>query len=385
MGAPAATMAGGQRRQAMLQRAGAPAQPPKLSMDDVRTLQQDRSPEARAVVARKFGEQFDELAAGGHAELANAVLGLLVRDVAQRVREVLAETIAGSANLPQPVAVQLARDAVAVARPVLERSLVLADDDLIAIVRTNAMQYALAVAARDVISEDVTEALVATGERQVVARVVANAGARFSQATLQRVVEDWRTDRTIHDRLVRRPELPFELVDQLVGIVGDRLEWELVRSRTIAPDEARALMRATRERATISMVSRDHGERALERRIRERIVAGELSHETILRFLKEGDVASFEMALALLARIEPPRCRRLVYHSDRRFLAAVCLRAGVPTAHYLTLRMALELAEDAVAHSGHGRAYAAETVQFLHDQYARLRRDPAEIDRLCFG
>ena len=54
-------VAGGQRRQALLQRGGYAARRPGLGMDDVRTLQQDRSPEARALVARKFGQQFDEL------------------------------------------------------------------------------------------------------------------------------------------------------------------------------------------------------------------------------------------------------------------------------------------------------------------------------------
>ncbi len=386
MGAEAATAAtaGGQRRQALLQRGGYTSGRAGLGMEDVRVLQQDRSPEARAAVARKFGEQYDELSEG-HAELAQAVLGLLVRDVARGVREVLAETVAQSANLPRSVAVALAGDEIEVARPLLERSPVLDDEALIEIIRTNSMQYALAAAARASLSEPVTAALVETRDRQVVSRVVGNAGARFSAATLSRVAEDWRSDSSIHDRLVRRPELPFELVEQLVGVIGDRLEWELVRSRRMPPDLARQLMRATRERATISMVSREHGDRGIERRVRERMVAGGLGPDALLTYLRDGDVAAFEIALALLSRLEPTRCRRLLYHSDRRYLAALCIKAGVPTPHYLTLRMTLELAEDAVTHGGTGRDYPSDTIRFLQQQYDRLRTDPAAIDRLCYG
>jgi uncharacterized protein (DUF2336 family) len=375
----------GQRRQAMMQRGGQAPPRAGLSMDDVRVLQDDRSPEARAVVARKFGEQFDELSSGGHAELAQAVLGLLVRDVARGVREVLAETVAQSPNMPRAVAMALAGDEIEVARPLLERSPMLDDAGLIEIIRTNSMQYALAAAARANLSETMTTVLVDTRDRQVVARVVGNAGARFSMATLNRVVEDWRADTTIHDRLVRRPELPFELVEQLVGMIGDRLEWELVRTRRMPADQARQLMRATRERATISMVSREHGDRGIERRVRECMVAGGLGPETLLSYLRDGDVAAFEIALALLSRLEPTRCRRLLYHDDRRHLAALCIKAGMPTPHYLTLRMTLELAEDAVTHGGTSRAYPTETIQFLQQQYEKLRGDQAGVEGLCFG
>lgn len=385
MGAQASAVAtGGQRRQALLQRGGNVEARAGLGMDDVRVLQQDRSPEARALVARKFGEQFDELSQE-HSDLAQAVLGLLVRDVEKGVREVLAETVAHSVNLPRAVAVTLATDEIDVARPLLERSPVLDDAALVDIVRTNAMQYALAVAARASLSDAVTTALVDTRDRQVVARVVGNAGAQFSAGTLKRIAEDWRTDSGIQDRLVRRPAMPYELVEQLVGVIGDRLEWELVRARRMSVDDARRLMRATRERATINMVSREHGDRAVERRVRERMVAGGLGPDTLLGYLRDGDVAAFEIGLSLLSRLEPARCRRLLYHNDRRHLAALCVKAGVPTPHYLTLRMCLELAEDAVTHGGTGRDYAEDTVRFLRDQYERLRADTDTLERLCFG
>jgi hypothetical protein len=152
----------------------------------------------------------------------------------------------------------------------------------------------------------------------------------------------------------------------------------------MSPDQARQLMSAIRERATISMVSREHGDRAVERRVRERMIAGGMGADALLGYLKDGDVAAFEIGLSLLSRLEPTRCRRLLYHADRRHLAALCLRAGVPTPHYLVLRMTLEVAEDAVTH-GAGRPYPAETVHFLQQQYERLRADQEAVDRLCFA
>ena len=31
--------------------------------------------------------------------------------------------------------------------------------------------------------------------------------------------------------VIRRPELPYEVVEQLIGVMGERLEWQLIRER----------------------------------------------------------------------------------------------------------------------------------------------------------
>ena len=76
--------------------------------------------------------------------------------------------------------------------------------------------------------------------------------------------------------------------------------------------------------------------------------------------------------------------RRLLYHDDRRYLAALCLAAGLATPHYLTLRMALEIAEDAMASRPANRGYGSDTIRFLQAQYDKLRPDEAKL-RLLLG
>jgi uncharacterized protein (DUF2336 family) len=368
----------GRRRQAMLERAEAPP----LTTGDVAALAEDRSEAGRMAIARKLGAGLDRMADEGQTKLAGAVLSLLARDVARCVREVLAEAVAASPHLPRETALVLAADDITVARPILEGSPVLEDEDLIRIVRTNATQYALAVAARSTLSTAVTDSLVETGEREVVASVVGNAGAVFSPATLRRVAVSWAGDPALQERLVRRPALPFELVEQLVGAIAERLEWDLVRSRSMSREEARELVRATRDRAAIAIASRDRDERGLERAIRDRLAQGTLGPDDLLALLRDGDVASFEIALAVLADIEPQHCRLLIYHDDRRHLAALCLRAALPTPHYVGVRMALQLAQAAVSGSQLEAPYGRDTIRFLQEQYERLRGDDALIDRL---
>ena len=376
------TAVGGRRREALLRSQADRERGQRLGAADVEVLRRDCSPQARAQVAAKFGRQFDELCGGGDRAVADAVLELLVRDLAVEVRQALANTVAASALLPTHIAQQLATDRIEIASPILEQSPVLGDEDLVRVVRTHAMQYALAVAGRQRLSEVVSEALVDTGEAAVVARLVENGGASLSQTTMARVIQDFRDNEQIHGRVIRRPELPYELVEQLIGVMGERLEWQLIRERRMPAEEARALMHAVRERAAISFTARAHADGKLQQHLLAEFSTGRLDHERLLRFLRDGDIAGLEIGLALHARLEPNQVRRLLYHADRRHLAALCIAAGFATLHYITLRMAMEIAEDAMAPRAANKGYSSETVRFLQVQYERLRGDEAKLRQL---
>ncbi len=380
----AARPAGGRRRQALLHQgssAGQRAEP--LTRDDVRALGEDRSAGQRARIAGKIGARIGDLSRQSNAQLVEAVLELLVRDVAKEVRRALAEAVADSHEVPHAIARRLAGDEIEVAEPVLRQSPLLSDDDLIEIVRTNAMQYALAVAGRSQLSEAVSEVLVDTGEAPVVARLVGNVGARLSHETLRRVVADFGAERLVQDRLVRRPELSFELVDRLVRLIAEGLEWELVRTHRMPMEQAQAIVRAARERSAIDLVARDHGSRSLEQHLRARFQAGELGHETLLAMLRDGDVAGFEVGVALHGREPLARVRKLLYDPDRRRLAAICVRAGFPVAHYVLVRMAIEFAEAAVEGRPPRTDYGPDTIRFLQEQYQRLQAAPDSLAELC--
>lgn len=373
---------GGRRREQLLRHHEEKARAERLTAADVDALQRDRSTEARASVAAKFGRQFDDLAGSSQQGLALAVLELLVRDVAKEVRQTLAQAVAASANLPPETALRLARDEAEVACPILERSPVLSDEALIGAVRTNVLQYALAVAGRERLAEAVGAALVETGEKQVVVKLLGNAGALLSHRALDQVVRDYSGDRDVEARLVRRPELPHEIVERIVELVGERLEWELVRTRRMSADEARTIMGAVRDRAAIGFTAREHSDRPLTQRLRQRFEAGALTHEDQLRFLKDGDVAALELGLAIHARLEPSDVRKLLYHPDRRHMAALCVAAGFAAPHYVMLRMALDLAEATLEGSGKGAVYKADTIRFLQVQYEQLARDGVKLRAL---
>ncbi len=355
----------------------------RITAEDVRELQANPSAETRAGFAGKFGQQYDDLVANGSQKFADAILQFLVKDVEVTVRQALTESIAESPHLPGDLAADLASDTITIARPILERSPVLGDEQLAEIIRSHAMQYALSVAGRDAISEGLADALIESGEPDVIVRLINNDGAEISDEALCLLAKDYRDDTDIQDRLAKRPDLPPELVDNLLDAIGEKLEWDLVTDRSIDPGEARRLVAATKERTATKLAKQDKIEKLTLRSMHERMAAGELNAVDILGFLRDGDVRQFEASLSTMAKLDTVKARRLLYNMDKRCLAVLCLRAGLGTPQYMAVRMALDLAEKGVSETHADRVkYPTKTVRFVQEQYDRIRKDKKLIRQM---
>jgi uncharacterized protein (DUF2336 family) len=378
--APSPSPAAGRRRARLVASGG--AQP--LSLSDVQALQGDPSPGSRAALATKFGRQYDQLIGGRTRALAEAVLTLLVRDVEPKVRGALAEAVAASTSLPHDVAARLAADDLDVARPILEGSPVLTDDDLAEIVRTHPMPYALAVARRGHLPEALSDLLADTNEPEVIAALVGNDGAELSTATLLRIREDCGEDSKVQERLLRRPNLPRVLIERLLTAIGEGVGWAAICQRCMSKAEARQLMARLRDRAAASTDAEAPEDPAIERELRHRLAAGELGPQDIVTFLRDGDIARVEAGLALLADVDPQRAGRLLHSADNRGLAALCARADFGAPHYVAVRMAMDLAERGLEGADPETTCSPETITSLQRHYDLIRGDRAQI-ALCIA
>src|SRR5690606_24861997 len=101
----------------------------------------------------------------------------------------VARLLAPLERAPGTVVVKLANDAIEVAKPLLEFSSVLSDDDLIDIITRQSEEHRLAIAGRLNVPERVGEAIVEHGEKSSVVRLMRNSNAEFDKATLEKLVE----------------------------------------------------------------------------------------------------------------------------------------------------------------------------------------------------
>ncbi|MEZ5934276.1 MAG: DUF2336 domain-containing protein [Alphaproteobacteria bacterium] len=356
--------------------AAALARNEKITPADLKLLQSDPSTETRSLFAAKFGRQYDEFAASSTKEFADTILYHLAKDVEAAVRQALAETIAESSDLPKALALELAVDEIEIAGPILERSGALEDPDLIEIVKSQAEHYACAVAGRSSVSEPVTDALIDTGHTGTIVRLLTNQGAAFSNEALHRLAKEFAGDGRIQEHLVKLPDLPPEVVEHLIDGIGEALEWDLIKSRSIDPSEARKLVNAMKGQAAKAMAKQGAVEEMTFAKMQERMVRGLLKPLDILSFLRGGHVSQFEAALAAMAKVDLQRTKRLLYSMDRRALAALCLRAGLGTPQYLAIRMAVDLADMGINEvRAKSVKYPQKTARFVQDQYERIRKD----------
>ena len=145
-------------------------------------------PKRRADAARRISELFLQGAASfrsDHVDLFDGVLTSLVPHAEIAERAELAERLSVLANAPRGLVGQLAHDdEIAIAGPLLRRSPVIDEKMLIEIASMKGQDHLLAMAERPTLSTDLTDVIVARGDRDVVRRAAGNAGAAFSSRQL---------------------------------------------------------------------------------------------------------------------------------------------------------------------------------------------------------
>jgi len=125
------------------------------------------------------------------------VLCQLAEFVEVETRAHVASLLAQLDRAPGTVVVKLANDDIEVARPLLQFSNVLSDDDLIDIITHQSDLHREAIASRLTVTGRVGEAIVDHGETGSVVRLVRNAKAELPRATLEKLVERGTKDADI--------------------------------------------------------------------------------------------------------------------------------------------------------------------------------------------
>jgi hypothetical protein len=151
------------------------------------------------------------------------VLCQLAELVEVEARVHVAKLLAPLDRAPGTVIVKLANDVIEVARPLLEFSNVLSDDDLIDIITRQTEDHRVAIAGRSMLTERVGDALVDHGETASVVRLVRNPKAEFDRATLEKLVKRATEDAEIASDLRGRSDIDWKSlrgeIDQVAGKV----------------------------------------------------------------------------------------------------------------------------------------------------------------------
>ncbi|MCC5995008.1 MAG: DUF2336 domain-containing protein [Oceanicaulis sp.] len=314
----------------------------RLTREDIARLTDAGDEEARALAARKVCARYagpglteDERALGAE------IVRVLAQDAAELVRRALSVTLQRSPHLPADVARQLAADIDSIALPIIAGSPVLADEDLIAIVRDGAPRRQVAVAARESVSESVTAEIAEHGASEAVSILAANSGAAFNSGAYASVFRRFSHSPHVLERFIERSALPLEVTEKLVACISDQALQRLVARHALPPQLAVELAEGARERATVDLVDQAGLAPDPRRFVQQLQLNARLTPSLMLRALLRGHVTFFEHCMAELAGIDHAKAWVLIHDAGPLGLDAVFRKAGLPERILPAVRAAL--------------------------------------------
>ncbi len=151
----------------------------------------------------------------------------LIADAENEVRQTLAESLADAAWAPRSLIDLLMLDEIEIARPIIARSPMLRDEDLMRILVEATIDHQIEVARRPQISARVADAVIDAGAAGPMAALAGNATAEISEGGLSRLIEEARRLAALRVPLARHPRLNRRLAQALFNLVGDTLRDEL--------------------------------------------------------------------------------------------------------------------------------------------------------------
>ncbi len=318
--------------------------PIRLTQKDVDRLISDRSPHTRAQTSAKIAAQFDahELSAT-ERKIAEDIFRMVVKDTEVMVREALSVHLKSTPDLPHDVALALAKDVDSVALPMLKFSEVLTDEDLIEIVRGQSPAKQVAVAQRSKVSYKVSDALVDTGDENVVAHLVGNEGAQITEKSLDRVIAAHESSPAVADSLARRVNLPPAISERVVAAIAANLKNYLMSRQDVSPEVVSNLILQTRERATVTLLDYGSSDAQLDHLIEQLYRQERLTPSLMLRALCVGDLDFFERSMARITGLPLQNVRVLIHDKGMLGLEPLYLRAELPKVLYPAFRAAIQM------------------------------------------
>lgn len=295
-------------------------------------LARDKSKKGREDLMQAMTGMFaEEGEALGETErrMMSDILRRLIGDVEAAIRRSLAEKLADMPGAPPDLVRELANDEASVAHPILLRSPLLRDVDLIEIIRHRTLEHQLAIAMRATVSPSVSDALVDTGSDEVLARLLDNPGAGFAPETFERIVDRAEGEEGLHAPLLKREELTPALARKMHWWVSAALR-EAIMARYGALDELDL------DDGLEASVAELLGDASLgDADPIDTIVASknmkdpEIGEDEMVKALARGDVQTFEKVLLERTGLRPKLLRRLLFEPGGEGLAIACRAVGI--------------------------------------------------------
>ncbi len=260
------------------------------------------------------------------------IIAKLLGSIEADIRRQLADRLADADWAPADLVVMLAGDDIDIARPILEASTLLRDEDLIEIVRSRAREHRLTIALSRRLSEDVSDAIVDAGadEDDVLEALIRNPDAALSRAAMDYLVAESERRDGFQDPLLRRADLPPDLAHKMFWWVGAALREFILNDYDLSAHVIEPVIEgATAAGLARHAEDREQGIRASAHRLAGAMdTTGNLNIPVLIRLLEQGRIQAFMAGLAQLSGVSFDTVDRIVLDQGGEALALICRMIG---------------------------------------------------------
>ncbi|PZR31884.1 DUF2336 domain-containing protein [Caulobacter segnis] len=277
--------------------------------------------------------------------LLNSIFMTLVVEAERDIRHRLSERLADADWAPSALINIMALDDIEIARPIIARSPVLKDNDLVRLLVQATLEHQIEIARRPRLSPPVIDAIIERNEPAVLTALASNQTADISDGAMQRLIDRSRDVVALRSPLARHPRMSSDLAEQLYLLVGHalrealatRFNLDTARLQAALEETLRAVHRGDPQDE--GALDEEDGDREeMERSLIEKLdSAGQLRPGYLLRVLREGRLQLFVMALARLGQFEPPQVRRAIDSGKPELLALACSAVGIDRSVFPTI------------------------------------------------
>ncbi|MFC7290903.1 DUF2336 domain-containing protein [Hirschia litorea] len=317
-------------------------------------LAKETSSEKRRDLLREVTDVFlqDETAERSEAECAmfDEIIGAVATDMTEQVRMELSRKVAVSKSPLRKTARRLATDSIRVAEPVLRKSTALTDEDLVHIVNTTGQDRLMAVSKREKLGSTVSAALVNKGEDKVVVSLLENETAEIDRETYEVVTERAMTSKVLQAPLVRRKNVPLDLLNNVYHVVEKKLRDQIMaRFDSVSEAELNAALEASRHRLNVAYGKEPEDMDKQKKWVEAEIEANRLTPPHLVQQLRNGERARFFASFAYFTHVPLDTVYRIIDQKDVDAMAILCRAAHFPKALFSTLAMQIVGGENGVA------------------------------------
>lgn len=307
-------------------------------------LAKDSDVDVRLTLLKRLCDLLPDLSAEEYSELyafAAQALGVLALDEVLKVRLALSSALRDKAYAPPKVVAQLARDLERqVSEPILKYCSALPDEELLTILSEHPKDWVIqAIAGREEVSEDVSEAVIKTGDIPAGGILIQNKGARISDETIATIVEKARELPEWHKPLALRKDLPPDMIKSIALFVSKAVRRLLLENADMDSATKKEVMRTAERRIGFFLDKKGKPVDPLDK-LKELIHDNKLNQESIEDAMALRETGFVEAALTHKSGLPAKTIHHILKSKVPKAVVSLVWKAG------LDMRFAFKVQKD---------------------------------------